>query len=186
MTHKMTSKEKKEIQYIDDKYKFMHSFTPLLTILETNSVEENEVINIDRDGYRYNIEIRRYINAYTDNRIYISRISLDINEGRQKGLITENCFLVKYKKHYDRILEFPLMLEKKVDIPLNDYGIYDMPTYNKITSKPSYCYFCDDYYKNLRSHFKTKKHEKTKIKCVSDELINKLNKDCIMNICEYL
>ena len=190
MTHKMTNKEKKqqkEIQYIDDKYNFMHSFAPVLTILEINYAMRNDDFNINRGGYYYNFNISRGFYAGTDSydKIYVNRASLDINEVR-KGSGIESCVLLKYKKQNERTLEFPLMLEKKIDIPLYDFGKYYMPSYNKTVLKPSYCYFCNKEYGTLRSHFKTKKHEKTKIKCVSDELINKLNKDCIMNICEYL
>lgn len=188
----MTSKEKKqqkEAKYSDDKYNFMHSLSSLYTILEINYAVRNDEFVIDRGDYRYDIEVDRDVYAYADNpydMVSISRMFMDINETKQKGLVIETCILIKYKKHEDRILQFPLMLEKKVDIPLYDFGKYYMPSYNKVTQKPTYCYFCDSCYKNLRSHFKNKKHETNKMKCVNDELKDILNKDCIMNICEYL
>ncbi len=126
------------------------------------------------DGYKYLFII------YT-NRIYISRtIETHDQQCRKTPVIVESCIL---NRNIDtlRILQLPIRIQYHTDL-----GRYTVFTYKNRLLQPNYCSYCNQYFTNLKSHCKCKKHNKNISICVNDALKNNINIDCINSIIEYL
>lgn len=178
---------------------FIHTIVPALKFLSDNYTTHKGYTEKYRynsfeeiiDGYKYIFEITRNITSDISSNIYdgvdISRINInDDIENRKKTIMVEKINLTKSLVNKDRLLQFPV---EKTDmfIDLGEYSVYGDCCYERKTLKPNYCVICDKFFCSLKkNHYKSKKHENNKFKCIGNELKNRLNIDCITNICGYL
>ena len=110
----------------------------------------------------------------------IIRAKTDRNK-RKTDVVVESCVIVRLPENANRVLDPPVDMGSFVE--LNEY-IFSW--YKRDLLQPNYCCYCDQYFKNLKSHCKCNKHRNQIIKCVDDGLKYKLNNDCVRFICDYL
>ena len=82
-----------------------------------------------------------------------------------------------------KALTFPIMVGKNNVLHIGEMTI---SSYERKHLKSNYCIFCREFKENMKQHKFTKIHKENVYNVISSSIGNRLNMDCIKNICQYL
>ena len=173
----MTIKQNIKLQ---NKINFIYSIVPLINYLKDkynhNYIDDlilREIIEIE--GYFYKIDLIR-------NTVYFIRWKSNL--GMRKNEVIQECGIFNriYNDMYKELI-FPLINKNSYYTELGFLTFYN---YRHYILKPNHCIYCDKYFSNLKGHSSGKKHIIKKKNIIEGYLGNKLNKDCINVISEFL